>query len=313
MKQEYIKSYIRILFAILCIPIIGTSCGRNNNVKKETINYTSHVNDSISLSLYGIFLGDSISVVRERFSNLIYVPLDSLSAYVPIEDNHKVVYENLGISIYTTDTCFIASHIGWQHVDEDGFHKDFPLKNTKHHTKLIYFIKDDKVFQCEMLITSPIIDIDDVDLSTDDFITSVYNLYEQKYSNPDSIMLYNRKSRYAATYSIDTDSIIKRMIYKDIEESDVWKEYPPSISSSSIWSWKNANIVAEWDFQPYKGGQRWFWVMCHTIRIIYTDLNAVELETRRREKIINQQKQDSIRQVNEIESGNAELLKKQVI
>ncbi len=224
-----------------------------------------------------------------------------------------MVYENLGISIYTTDTCFIASRIGWQHVDEDGFHKDFPLKNTKHHTKLIYFIKDDKVFQCEMLITSPIIDIDDVDLSTDDFITSVYNLYEQKYSNPDSIMLYNRKSRYATTYSIDTDSIIKRMIYKNIEESDVWKEYPPSISSSSIWSWKNANIFAEWDFQPYKGGQRWFWVMCHTIRIIYTDLNAVELETRRREKIINQQKQDSIRQVNEIESGNAELLKKQVI
>ena len=312
MKLIYKKGCIKILIAIVCIHIIGISCGRNN-LNKDIPNYTSHVNDTISLNLYGISLGDTISMLRERFRNLIYVPLDSLSAYVPIEDNHKIVYENLGISIYTTDTTFIANHIGWQHVDKNGFYTDFPLKNTKHNAKLIYFIKDSKVFQCEMLITSPILDIYGVELSPDDFIKSVYNQYEQKYSNPDSIMLYNRKSRYAATYSIDTDSIIKQMIYENVKESDVLNEYPPSISSSSIWSWKNANIVAEWDFQPYKGRQIWFWVMCHAIRIIYTDLNAVELETRRLENQIEQQRRDSLRHINKIESGNAELLKKQVI
>ena len=54
-------------------------------------------------------------------------------------------------------------------------------------------------------------------------------------------------------------------------------------------------------------------VLCHAIRIIYTDLNAVELETRRLENQIEQQRRDSLRHINKIESGNAELLKKQVI
>ena len=47
--------------------------------------------------------------------------------------------------------------------------------------------------------------------------------------------------------------------------------------------------------------------------LIYTDLNAVELESKRRLKLIRLQEQDSIRRIKKIENDNVELLKKQVI
>lgn len=312
MTKKGAKLYLHFLMAIIALMFTTiTGCNNTKAHLDKSSNYVSHVNDTIKLSLYNVALGDSFFTVKEKFKNLLAVPLDSLSSYLPIEDNLKIVYEDLGISIYTTDTVFIANHEGWQHINNNGFYKGFPLKNTKHYTKLIFFIKDGRVFQSEMLITSTIIGVDDVELSQDDFIISIRNLYKEKYSNPDSIMLYNRKSRYAATYSIDTDSIIKEEIYNNVKESI--DEYPPSISSSSIWSWKNANIIAEWDFQPYKHGQIWFWVTCPSIRIIYTDLSAVEAETKKRKEQIRLQKEDSLRKINRIEMENAERIKQQII
>lgn len=314
MTKKCSKLHLQFVMAIITlVSTTITGCNNSKNHLDKSSNYVSHINDTIKLSLYNVALGDSLFTLKEKFKNLLAVPLDSLSSYLPIEDNHKIIYEDLGISIYTTGTVFIANHEGWQHVDNNGFHKDFPLKNTKHPAKLIFFIKDGKVFQSEMLITSPIIGVDDVELSHDDFIISIRNLYKEKYSNPDSILLYNRKSRYAATYSIETDSIIQDKIYKKVEKSDILNEYPPSISSSSIWSWKNANIIAEWEFQPYKDGEIWFWVTCHTIRIIYTDLSAVEAETKKRKKQIRLQKEDSLRKINKIEMENAERIKQQII
>lgn len=304
-----------IQFIMIIVLGITSMYGCNNSKTKldKSDNYVSHVNDTIKLSLYNVSLGDTLPILMEKFKNLKIVPLDSLSSYLPIENSNKIIYEDLGITIYTTDTIFIANHEGWQHRDKNGIHTDFPLKNTKHHAQLVFFIKDAKVFQSEMLLTSPIIGVDDVELNQQDFITSIYKQYEGKYNNPDSIMLYNRKSRHAATYSIDTDSIIRDMIYESVEKSDILNEYPPSISSSSIWSWKNANIIAEWDFQPYKGRQLWFWVMCPCIRIIYTDLSAVDAETKKWEEQIRLQKEDSIRNIKRIELENAELLKQQEI
>ena len=58
----------------------------------------------------------------------------------------------------------------------------------------------------------------------------------------------------------------------------------------------------------------WKWIENPSlVRIIYTDLNAVELESKRRLKLIRLQEQDSIRRIKKIENDNMELLKKQVI
>lgn len=307
MKKIFSKLHFSYLMIVLNVLMIGIFCGCSKNES----NYISHINDTISLSLYNVHLGDSLSVVRTKFRNLTFVPLDSLSSYVPIENKMKVVYEDLGISVYTTDTIFIANHVGWQHM-KNGSREDFPLKTTKHHAQLIFFIKDQKVLQGEILIFSSIIDdIKGVELSSSDFIKSIQKLYEEKYNNPDSILVYNRESRESATYPIDTDSIAKVQINEDIEATD--NKFAINNSLASIWSWKNANIIAEWDFQPYKDGEIWFWASCFMVRIIYTDLNAVELESKRRLKLIRLQEQDSIRRIKKIENDNMELLKKQVI
>ena len=307
MKKIFSKLHFSYLMIVLNVLMIGIFCGCSKNES----NYISHINDTISLSLYNVHLGDSLSVVRTKFRNLTFVPLDSLSSYVPIENKMKVVYEDLGISVYTTDTIFIANHVGWQHM-KNGSREDFPLKTTKHRAQLIFFIKDQKVLQGEILIFSNIIDdIKGVELSSGDFIKSIQKLYEEKYNNPDSILVYNRVSRESATYSIDTDSIAKVQINEDIEATD--NKFAINNSLASRWSWKNANIIAEWDFQPYKDGKIWFWVSCFMVRIIYTDLNAVELESKRRLKLIRLREQDSIRRIKKIENDNMELLKKQVI
>lgn len=60
-------------------------------------------------------------------------------------------------------------------------------------------------------------------------------------------------------------------------------------------------------------GKFGFGVLVVWVRIIYTDLNAVELESKRRLKLIRLQEQDSIRRIKKIENDNVELLKKQVI
>lgn len=307
MKKIFSKLHFSYLTIVLNVLMIGIFCGCSKNES----NYISHINDTISLSLYNVHLGDSLSVVRTKFRNLTFVPLDSLSSYVPIENKMKVVCEDLGISVYTTDTIFIANHVGWQHM-KNGSREDFPLKTTKHPAQLIFFIKDQKVLQGEILIFSNIIDdIKGVELSSGDFIKSIQKLYEEKYNNPDSILVYNRVSRESATYSIDTDSIAKVQINEDIEATD--NKFAINNSLASIWSWKNANIIAEWDFQPYKDGEFWFWASCFMVRIIYTDLNAVELESKRRLKLIRLREQDSIRRIKKIENDNMELLKKQVI
>ena len=310
MKKNFSKIHFCNLIIILNVLMLGTFLGCTNKVDKT--NYISHINDSISLSLYNIHLGDSLSVVRTKFRSLTFVPLDSLSSYVPIENKMKVVYEDLGMSIYTTDTTFIADHAGWRHVNKDGFLIDFPLQNTRHHAKLIFFIKDQKVFQSEILIYPQIIDdVKGVELNYEDFIKSIQYLYDKKYNNPDSILVYNRESGISATYPIDTDSIEAEEINKDVGATNKINVF--NYSLSSIWSWKNANIIAEWDFHPYKENQTWSWSYCSMIRIIYTDLNAVELESKRRRNLIRLQEQDSIRRIKKIENDNVELLKKQVI
>lgn len=309
MKKIFSKIHFSHLMMILNVLMIGIFCGCSN--KKES-NYISHINDTISLSLYNVHLGDSLSVVRTKFRNFTFVPLDSLSSYLPIENKMKVVYEDLGISVYTTDTTFIADHTGWHHM-KNGSPIDFPLKTTKHQAKLIFFIKDQKVLQSEIIIFRFIIDdIKGVELSKNDFIKSIQKLYEKKYNNPDSILVYNRKSRVSATYSIDTDSITAQEIY-DFVRTTSNENIVNYNSLASIWSWKNANIIAEWDFQPYKDGNIWFWANSSMIRIIYTDLNAVELESKRRRNLIRLQEQDSIRRIKKIENENVEMLKKQVI
>ena len=316
MKKNFSKIHFSYLMIILNVLMIGMFLGCSNKSNKiDKPNYISHINDTISLSLYNVHLGDSLSVVRTKFRNLTFVPLDSLSSYVPIENKMKVVYEELGISVYTTDTIFIAKHVGWQHVNNDGFHVDFPLKNTKHRVQLIFFIKDKKVLQSEIIIYPKIIDdVKGVVLSLDDFIISIQKLYDEKYNNPDSILVYNRKSRKSATYSIETDSVTQDEIYKEIKKSSDC--YPPNVSFAPIWSWKNANIIAEWEFHPYEGDEMWEWIEHPSlVRIIYTDLNAVELESKRMLNLIRlrEQKQDSIRRIKKIENDNVELFKKQVI
>lgn len=309
MKKIFSKIHFSHLMMILNVLMIGIFCGCSN---KKEFNYISHINDTISLSLYNVHLGDSLSVVRTKFRNFTFVPLDSLSSYLPIENNMKVVYEDLGISVYTTDTTFIADHTGWHHM-KNGSPTNFPLKTTKHRAKLIFFIKDQKILQSEIIIFPFIIDdIKGVELSENDFIKSIQKLYEKKYNNPDSIFVYNRKSRVSATYSIDTDSITAQEIY-DFVRTTSNENIVNYNSLASIWSWKNANIIAEWDFQPYKDGNIWFWASSSMIRIIYTDLNAVELESKRRRNLIRLQEQDSIRRIKKIENENVEMLKKQVI
>ena len=306
MKKNFSKIHFSYLMIILNVLMIGIFCGCSN---KNKTNYISHINDTISLSLYNVHLGDSLSVVKTKFRNLTFVPLDSLSSYLPIENKMKVVYEDLGISVYTTDTTFIADHTGWQHM-KNGSPTNFPLKTTKHRAHLIFFIKDQKVLQSEIIISDFIIDdVKGVELNQNDFIKSIQKLYEKKYNNPDSILVYNRRSRNSATYSIDTDSITAQEIYYSVGTTPYESNYN---SLSSIWSWKNADIIAEWDFEPYKD-DRWLWAHRCLIRIIYTDLNAVELEAKRRRNLIKLQEQDSIRRIKKIENENVELLKKQVI
>ena len=114
MKKNFSKIHFSYLMIILNVLMIGMFLGCSNKSNKiDKPNYISHINDTISLSLYNVHLGDSLSVIRTKFRKLTFVPLDSLSSYVPIENKMKVVYEELGISVYTTDTIFIANHVGW--------------------------------------------------------------------------------------------------------------------------------------------------------------------------------------------------------
>lgn len=277
-----------ITFAVL------VSCIKPTTAEKQ---YIDHSNDTTTLSLYGVKLGDSVSVLIQKFENLEYVNLDSISSYLPLDTIHKYAYRDMGISIYEVDTVFFADHDTFQHHDNNGFNKDFPLSKTKHEAKLAYFIKNGRVIQSEILIMYPALGFENIELSSEDFIQSISTIYTNEYNNPDSIMLINRTSNRIAVFSVRTDSIIKQSIYEDLKENENY----PRISTIYMWTWKNASIMADWSFYPYKNGKIWHWSPSWMARIIYTDKLAVENEAKRISLEILKEKEDSVKKAEDIQ------------
>ena len=99
--MKHLKNIISC-FTVFCLISCSSDYKTDNNI--------GHTCDSISLSLYGINLGDSINRIYDLFSNVYEVNLNKISYYLPLKEELGNVYKEMGISLLAVDTTFIVDH-----------------------------------------------------------------------------------------------------------------------------------------------------------------------------------------------------------
>lgn len=251
------------LLIVLCFLSL-LSCSSDQVV--ENSSYTGHINDTISLSLYDINLGDSIDCVCKKFPDVYEVCLDRISNYLPLKEELGRVYEEMGISIFAVDTTFVIDH---RSTKDSYTRNDYDY--TKHPTILTFFIQNGHVLQIELFVGQP----SDTKRYGDYFPNSNYEcgravlqMYKERYGECDSILFVNKEGNKGITLSANASE-------ERVERAQDFVGY--NFTKNSLWQWKNAQILIQPSYDHYFS-RRHFWTLC---RVLYTDIAAVNRESQR--------------------------------
>lgn len=257
--------YLLFLFTVLSV----LSCSNDKAVEN-----TGHTNDTISLSLFDINLGDSIDCIFKQFPDVYEVGLDSISYYLPLKKELGSVYEEMGISIYAVDTTFVIDHRQTKKsYTHNGAHFDFPYDFTEHPAILTIFIKNDHVLQLELFVAPPF----GKERYGDYFPNhecgpTVLQMYKNKYGECDSILYVSKDDDKFVTLSVNASE-------EECEKAIDFVGY--NYKKSFLWQWKNAQILVQDRFEHrIIENHINFWAL---FRVLYTDLEAVNIETQRLE------------------------------
>lgn len=286
---------IRILYLLIVSISILSFNGCSSDKASNTDNISSHTSYTIDLSLFGVHLGEPIDSLVSHIPNLRKVPYDSinnLKYHLPYDTEEAQVFKDLEITLYSSDTVFIVNHKNYEHR-QNGSPIQFPLEKTTHHAKLCFMIKNNKVLQGELLVTHPIEGYDNIDLSIYNFVGAIKKMYNDKYQEPDSVLMYNKETDQAAFIGYSADEIFKNVVFDELGGTFVNNK----VHEEDVWVWANAKIYADWDFLPYKNGKPWWWVMCHAIRIRYVDIETINQEKNIILQNLEKERQDNIKRI----------------
>ena len=310
-----------IFFLQLILLSLGTmiGCSSKNSKNDDSVmleDIHSRATDSIDLSLYGVHLGEPLDSLMSRIPNITKVPFDSLNKApkysLPYDkEEAKLIFGDLSIEIYRGDTIFIADHKNYQHHDKDGFFKDFPLEKVRHRAILCFLIKNNKVFQSEIYICYTICGYENINLTLEDFRGTIEKMYYDRYNEPDSIMMINKRTNRAAFVGYNEDPVIRSEIYEQLGGSSYSETF--NIFKEDVWIWSNAKIYADWNFHPYKNGQKWFWGPAGIVRVSYVDLVAIKKEKDIILRQLERERQDSIRNIQQKQLEDSRIYKSQDI
>lgn len=274
-----------LLFVFLLL-FFMISCKNNSQT-----NYRGHTNDTITLSLYGVKLGDHVNSIYDKFPNLYFVNLDSLSWFLPLQDEIGEVYRDLGAYILAADTSFVVDH---RLRDKPYYHNgspiDFPYDFSQHATIITFIILNDHVFQLELFVDGA----NDADYGgyfpTSQWGYTSVQMLKHKYGECDSIMYASEKGDISIAISTNASESEHKKA-----EDIVGYNY----DFAYLWQWKNAQIIAEFNYDKFDHSRWMTWLIYKVFRVIYTDLDAVnkieereKLEKLEEEKRIEEEKQD---------------------
>lgn len=256
-------------YYILCFAIFFMISCKNKNTTEF---YSGHSNDTISLSLYDVKLGDSIDRVIEKFPNVYDVELDKISYYLPLKNELGNVYKEMGISILAVDTTFIVDHrLKLEPYRKNGSPYDFPYDLTKHRTILAFFILNGHVLQLELFVNTP-----DSYTYGDGFPSTQWGetalqMYKHQYGECDSLLYSSEKGDISICVSINATR-------EEIERVKKIVGYRYDVGY--IWQWKNAQIIAQYNYNKFGISGNYF-NYYDVFRVIYTDIEAVNMEAKR--------------------------------
>ena len=259
--MKYLLLYLALFFIIGC---------KNNNSSDYHI---SHTNDTISLSLYGINLGDSVNRVYETFPSAYDVGLDNISYYLPLIKDMGDIYKEMGISIIAVDTTFIIDHRSRKNsYTHNCVHFEFPYDYTEHPAILSFFIQYGHVLQTELFVGLPFGKPYGDYFPDHECGPTVLDMYTRQYGECDSLLFVSEKNDKSITLGVNEASEVI-----DKAKKDVGYNY----TTASIWQWKNAQILVQDKFKHrIIDNHINFWTI---IRILYTDITAVNRESQRKE------------------------------
>ena len=167
----------RIVYILLVSISVLLFYGCSSNETSDKDNITPHTSSTIDLSLFDVHLGERRDSLLAHIPNLHKVPFDSTYYYhLPYDAEDAQIFEDLEISLYSSDTVFVVNHKDYEHR-KNGSPMKFPLEKTKHHAKLCFMVKNNKVLQGELLITHPIVGYENIDLSIFNFVGAVKKMY----------------------------------------------------------------------------------------------------------------------------------------
>lgn len=265
--------------------LVFSSCRHNTLENNHDVH--KHINDTITLSSYGIKLGDSLSVVQDKFPNLYQIPLEQLEEHLPLKNEIGEIYDLLEASIYRADTTFIVDHsLNKSGYTRNGSPIDFPGRYSSHRTIIVFFVLNNKIFQIELFINTP------HELEHDYFPNEQWGytadeMFQDKYEMADSIIIANNKERRAVTIDINASEKER----KDAEDFVGYK-----YSKAKLWCWKNAQLITQVNYNDFgiKGNYFNFY---NVFRVIYTDVKAINDEIERQkqqEEQMEKEKQQEI-------------------
>lgn len=286
---------LRLVYILLTSMGLLLLIGCSSEKSSEGGIFPSHTTTATDLSLYGVHIGEPLDSLLAHIHNLNKVPFDSINFHkyhLPYDADNTQVFKDLGITLYCSDTVFIVNHKDYEHRN-NGSPIQFPLEKTKHYAKLCFMVKNNKVIQGELLITHPIVGYENIDLSIFNFVGAVKKMYNDKYQDPDSIIMYNKETNQAAFVDFDEHKIIKNAVFDQLGGTFVDNK----VHEEDVWVWTNAKIYADWDFLPYKNGEPRWWGMSHTIRIRYLDFETIIKEKNIIIQNLENERQDSIKRI----------------
>lgn len=282
------KNHTHIISCFCLFICIFGGCRLNNANKTSTS--TSHVNDSIELSLYGVKLGDSIDKIFQKFPKARAVPLDSLEDFLPIRQSLSSIYDFIGISIYSVDTSFIVNHtLRKEPYHCNGSPAEFNMDYSDHWSKLAFFILDGRVSQIQLFINTYLTGNDSF-FPNYEWGQTCLEMFKKKYGECDSLICYNNTRGKSITLNINaTDDEIQEAIDNcRIDDKD-------KIGVGYVWQWKNAQIIFEDSYNDF--GIKPQYSNFHDIcRILISD---IEVYNRKYEQIKKEEHDEEVRKRNE--------------